>query len=301
MKYNILGFYQPRAIELGLDSNDLLVLRWFIDYAGTNKMRTIIENNKMYYWVNYKTVLEELPILKVSKQTLVKKHFGNLVKASVLEHKFIKEGGSFSYYCYGINYDTLIYLQTEGGCVKNNEGTSNFTKGALKFTKGTLKFTKGYVNSDVGGTLKFTNQINNNNIKSFSNINNNKNNNIIEKENIKEKDILDYWNACNIIEHRELTEAMCKTIKKAIKEYGVDQIKTCINRYATMIHDTDYFDNYKWSLVNFLNRQKGITEFLDSGEKWVNYANWKSKQQSTGGAAIDRLYEKYKNEELKGN
>jgi len=127
MKYNILGFYQPRAVELGLNNNDLLILRWFVDYAGTNKMKTVIVDSKIYYWINYNTILEELPILQISKQTLYKKHFMNLVNAKVLEHQHIKENGSFSYYCYGINYDTLVYL--EGGCVKNNDPMSKNTEG----------------------------------------------------------------------------------------------------------------------------------------------------------------------------
>jgi hypothetical protein len=148
MKYNVLGFYQPKAIELGLESNDLLVLRWFVDYAGTGKMRTMLIDNKIYYWINYNSILEELPILKITKQTLARKHFGNLVRANVLEHKHITEGGSFSYYCYGINYETLIYLQSEeGGCVKNNDPMS--------------KNTEGCVNSDIGGMSKNTQQMNN--------------------------------------------------------------------------------------------------------------------------------------------
>lgn len=133
MKYNVLGFYQPRAIELGLCSDDLLVLRWFVDFAGTPKMRTMIIDNQIYYWVNYSTVLEELPILKISKQTLYKKHFTNLCNANVLIHKQVKDGGNFSYYCYGINYETLVYLQTgDTPLVKNNDLVSEFTKGSVE-------------------------------------------------------------------------------------------------------------------------------------------------------------------------
>lgn len=145
MKYNIMGFYQPRAVELGLDSNDLLVLRWFVDYRDTNKMRQIVINNKVFYWVNYATVLEELPVLKVSKQTLARRYFGNLVRANVLEHERVTEGGCFSYYCYGLNYDTLVYLS--GGCVKNDDPM--------------LKNTEGCVKNYTGGVLKITEQINN--------------------------------------------------------------------------------------------------------------------------------------------
>lgn len=131
MKFNVLGFYQPKAVELGLSADDLLVLRWFVDYAGTNKMRTLVIDNKIYYWVNYSTVLQELPILNISKQTLYKKNFTNLCKANVLEHKQIKDGGNFSYYCYGINYDTLIYLQ-DIPLVKNEDLVSNSTQGCVE-------------------------------------------------------------------------------------------------------------------------------------------------------------------------
>lgn len=111
MKFSIHGFCQPRAVELGLTNDDLLVLRWFVDFAGTKKMKTIIENDGIYYWVNYSTVLDDLPVLKISKVTLKRKHFDKLCEVHVLKHKHIKQGGSFSYYAYGINYDTLVYLQ----------------------------------------------------------------------------------------------------------------------------------------------------------------------------------------------
>ncbi len=132
MKYEVLGFYQQRAVELGLCSDDLLVLRWFVDFAGTSKMQSMIIDNQIYYWVNYSTVLKELPILKISKQTLYKKHFTNLCNANVLVHKQIKEGGNFSYYCYGINYDTLVYLQTNDPSVKNTDLVSNSNKGCVE-------------------------------------------------------------------------------------------------------------------------------------------------------------------------
>lgn len=170
MKYNIHGFHQPRAVELKLTNDDLLVLRWFVDFAGTKKMKTIIEEDGIYYWVNYTTVLEDLPVLRISKQTLKKKHFDNLCNANVLKHKHIKDGGSFSYYAYGINYDTLIYLQ-------DDTPTSEFTKGYVEIEQTpTSEFTKG-----VGKNLpNKDNTINNYSINNHS-INDNK-----EKE--KEKD-----------------------------------------------------------------------------------------------------------------
>ena len=108
MKYNIHGFYQPKAVELGLTNDDLLVLRWFVDFTKTAKTKPIIENDNVYYWVNYVTVLNDLPVLRISKTTLKRKHFDKLCEAHILRHKHIRQGGSFSYYTYGANYDKLI-------------------------------------------------------------------------------------------------------------------------------------------------------------------------------------------------
>lgn len=38
MKYTIEGFNQAKAVELGLCVADLIILRWFVDFAGTDKM-----------------------------------------------------------------------------------------------------------------------------------------------------------------------------------------------------------------------------------------------------------------------
>lgn len=129
MKFSIHGFYQPRAVELGLTNDDLLVLRWFVDFAGTNKMKTIIESDGIYYWINYATILEDLPVLNISKVTLKRKHFDKLCDAMVLKHKHIKQGGSFSYYAYGINYDTLVYLQ-------DNTPSTNLDNPSTELDKG---------------------------------------------------------------------------------------------------------------------------------------------------------------------
>lgn len=154
MKYNIHGFHQPRAVELGLTNDDLLVLRWFVDFAGTKKMKTIIEEDGIYYWVNYVTVLQDLPVLRISKTTLKRKHFDNLCYANVLKHKHIKEGGSFSYYAYGINYDTLVYLQ-------DNDPSTKLDYPSTKLDEGYDEIEQGVVQNNTNKDYS----INNNSIK----------------------------------------------------------------------------------------------------------------------------------------
>jgi predicted phage replisome organizer len=83
--------------------------------------------------------------------------------------------------------------------------------------------------------------------------------------------IFDYWNAKNIIKHRELTEDIKKAVEKALKTYKADEIKIYIDRYAKVIGDKTYFWHYKWSLKDFLSRKDGISSFTDEGSKWINY------------------------------
>ena len=65
MKYTIEGFNQRYAISMGLNSEDLVLLRWFVDFKDTNDMKKIYlsEVNDMGYWVSYSYLIQELPIL----------------------------------------------------------------------------------------------------------------------------------------------------------------------------------------------------------------------------------------------
>lgn len=73
MKYTIEGFNQAKAVELGLCVADLIILRWFVDFAGTEKMVKRIIDGKEYYWIKYEGLLEDLPILSITKDTLYRR------------------------------------------------------------------------------------------------------------------------------------------------------------------------------------------------------------------------------------
>lgn len=93
--------------------------------------------------------------------------------------------------------------------------------------------------------------------------------------------IFNYWNTKNIMTHRELTEDMDKAIRKALKKYSEEEIKTYIDRYAEVFHDKTYFWHYKWRIDEFLTRKEGISSFTDEGSKWLNYCEDKEKKGTT--------------------
>lgn len=109
----------------------------------------------------------------------------------------------------------------------------------------------------------------------------NKNNNI-DKESIinnNTKEIFDYWNEKKIHVHRDISDFKNK-IDNALKEHSVEEIKLAIEHYKEILDNPNYFYKYKWTLNEFLGREKGYKEFLDNGSKWENYKLFKEKEKS---------------------
>ena len=120
---------------------------------------------------------------------------------------------------------------------------------------------------------------------------------VIKKENIKEKEIFDYWNEKNIIKHKDIKSHL-KAIEKALKEYTIEQIKEYIDRYDTIIKDKTYFFDYKWTLTDFLNRKDGISSFADDGSKWVSYQTKSDKSYAQSEKKSGFATHNYSEEEI---
>lgn len=131
MKYTIEGFSQAKAIELNLDAIDLCILRWITDFANTDSMVKMQVENKIYFWVKYEGLLQELPILGIKKDSLYRR-LKNMVEQGVLEHTTVKMGGTFSMYRFGERFIDLIANKEQAG--------------------GTDLNPIGYGNKSVGGT-----------------------------------------------------------------------------------------------------------------------------------------------------
>ena len=112
MKFTIDGFSQKKAVELGLSAEDLTILRWFVDFQGSDKMIKFTLDDGVYVWVSYSYFLEDMPIIKCNRKNLSAK-FQRLVDAGVLKHQTIKQGGTFSAYCFGPTYKEFISTSNE--------------------------------------------------------------------------------------------------------------------------------------------------------------------------------------------
>jgi hypothetical protein len=107
LKYTIEGFSQEKMVALGMDAIDAVVLRWIVDFTHTGKMKMKTEGDRTFYWIQYGTLIKELPILKIEKQALAGR-LKKMVTSGILTHKHVLEGGSYSYFGFGDKYETLI-------------------------------------------------------------------------------------------------------------------------------------------------------------------------------------------------
>lgn len=128
MKVSIEGFNQKYILSLKkeveeetktktikIDCTDLVILRWFVDFYP--KMEKRNEEGVEYAWVSYNKIIEDLPIIDISKRALSER-LQKLVEFGILKYKLIKKGGTFTYYTFGDNYIKLV----EGGCSSNDNG-----------------------------------------------------------------------------------------------------------------------------------------------------------------------------------
>lgn len=134
MRYSIYDFNQEAALEftatvertvtrngervtkpvtICIDATDLLILDWFVKFYPIAQKQTI--NGKEYAWIKRSKIIDDLPILRISEKA-ASERLSKLCILGLLEHEFVKAGGSFSYYTFGEKLGKLLYKESgEGG------------------------------------------------------------------------------------------------------------------------------------------------------------------------------------------
>lgn len=110
----------------------------------------------------------------------------------------------------------------------------------------------------------------------------------IDKELDIDKDkyniVFSTYNEQEIINHRTLTSKMKQAINRALKKDKQEDILKAIKRYGQAFRDPNYqFCKYKMTLDKFLTQGNGYYDWLDEGQKWINYSDFKSKGGNANG------------------
>lgn len=169
MKNTILGFNQIKLLEYDLDLKDVLIIRYIIDFRGTGKMIEEIHNKKVYYWINYKKLLEDIPILNISKDML-RRRLKKIVEKGILIHFTKKQNGTYSFYNIGKNYLDLLINENNNTSKKNDRKNLKSHKEKVNRPYGKLSGIKDLSTKDQ--SIKHNN-------------NNSKKNVVVEKEEAK--------------------------------------------------------------------------------------------------------------------
>ncbi|MGL4308767.1 MAG: hypothetical protein ACRCUM_04230 [Mycoplasmoidaceae bacterium] len=130
MKHNILGFSQEVACKLGLDIDDLMFLRYFVDFKDTGSMQEkyLEDIERCGNWLNYTKIINDLPIIFSSKSKAgnLKKAQrilnGNLSKVINKKQEYNKGLGGSSMYIF-INREVYRTLVDSDYCTKTYRGT----------------------------------------------------------------------------------------------------------------------------------------------------------------------------------
>lgn len=74
MRVEVLGFKQEELMRQGVSLDEALILRDIEDIINSGKTATYFceEDGKMYHWIFYNKVLDDIPILNISKERLAR-------------------------------------------------------------------------------------------------------------------------------------------------------------------------------------------------------------------------------------
>lgn len=121
MKLEILGFSQERLMALGLSLDEALLLRWFIDFKGTDRMEEHVnpDDGQTYYWVKGAKLVQDLPILTASEDYAARK-FSKICSSGLLKkYSFLtKDGKKVFFRINGEKYSELVLSEEEKATVQ---------------------------------------------------------------------------------------------------------------------------------------------------------------------------------------
>lgn len=173
MKYSILGFSQKAVIALQrreeidgkevilkLDVDDLLILNVIAEMHARKSIKKVIIEDKTFCWINYNTILSDLPILDICKRRLVQR-LDKMEKLGLIEKIVEKEKGvgTFTYIRMADSYEDLKYSKdTEMSDDRNKILTDgNFFPGDRN--KSATKNLKTILNNDTYKEGNISNEI----------------------------------------------------------------------------------------------------------------------------------------------
>ncbi|GAB6168266.1 hypothetical protein JCM1393_07260 [Clostridium carnis] len=167
MKFNILGFNQEELIKMDMDTSDVLILRYLVDFIDSGSMITEKVKEDIFYWIDYSSLIENLPILGLKKDGVYRR-LKKMVNKGVLKHYTKKVGGTFSFYALGEKFKNLLNKGKEVKSKRNSKKIISFSKNQSR--SNLRNITLNSENENIRSSKNVTSNSKNENMRSSKNI-----------------------------------------------------------------------------------------------------------------------------------
>ncbi|MGG7078617.1 conserved phage C-terminal domain-containing protein [Clostridium sardiniense] len=131
MQNILIGYSQEKGIELGLDLKDLVILRFISTFIISKSLFKKEIDGRDFYWIKTSYIIEKLPMLNIKSKDMMMRRIKKLVKSNLLDYRLMKEGGTYTLYAIGSEYENLFFKKDNEslrpkGDDKNSNGGSEF-------------------------------------------------------------------------------------------------------------------------------------------------------------------------------
>lgn len=112
MQYTVsINQYAAIASGFDLDLVDLALFDFVSRYAHAPEVARLVEDGKVYYWVAYAKIIEEMPLLGLKTKDAVYRRIRNLIRAGVFEEYGRNREIGKTYFAFGANYRKLGFTE----------------------------------------------------------------------------------------------------------------------------------------------------------------------------------------------
>lgn len=97
MRNAVLNINQSAALKLGLDITDIALIDWMVSFSSSGRMEHRDQDGDLYFWVSFKKVCSDLPILGI-KERQAARRFNALVDKGVFATAKVATKGGLKVY-----------------------------------------------------------------------------------------------------------------------------------------------------------------------------------------------------------
>lgn len=128
MKYNIyINQYAAATHFPSLDILDLAIFDFIKDFAGSDKVKKMTDGGRVWFWVKWDLIVENMPILGIKTRQGVGQRVRNLCEAGLLFAHPSNQQMQQSFYAMGEGYMRYIAVEKQAAPLKQNLQPANET------------------------------------------------------------------------------------------------------------------------------------------------------------------------------